>query len=159
MLLFARYINCKDKIYMQIVRRDNTNPNRTYTPIRSIFDEFFTPSIWEDFPTISQTPSANVWEEEDTVHVEMAVPGLKKEDININITSDSVRISGSTKSEEKEDDKKKYYYRSMESSFEQNFNLPTKVDSEKSKAKLENGVIHLTLPKAEEVKPKKIEIE
>jgi HSP20 family protein len=117
------------------------------------------PSIWEDFPTISQTPSANVWEEDDTVHVEMAVPGLKKDDININITSDSVRISGNTKKEEKQDDKKKYYYRSMESSFEQSFNLPTKVDSQKSKAKLEDGVIHITLPKAEEVKPKKIEIE
>jgi HSP20 family protein len=89
----------------------------------------------------------------------MAVPGLKKEDLNINITSDSVRISGTIKEEEKEDSKKKYYYRSMESSFEQSFNLPTKVDSEKSKAKLENGVIHLTLPKADEVKPKKIEIE
>jgi HSP20 family protein len=47
----------------------------------------------------------------------------------------------------------------METSFEQSFNLPTKVDSGKSKAKLENGVIHITLPKAEEVKPKKITIE
>jgi HSP20 family protein len=143
---------------MKIVKRDS-NSNRNYYPIRSIFDDFFTPTIWEDFPTISQTPSANVWEENDTVHVEMAVPGLKKEDIDINITSDSVRISGSTKSEEKEDENKKYYYRSMETSFEQSFNLPTKVDSDKSKAKLENGVIHLTLPKAEEVKPKKIDIE
>jgi HSP20 family protein len=142
---------------MKIVKRDNSN--RNYTPIRSIFDDFFTPTVWEDFPTISQTPSANLWEEDDTVHVEMAVPGLKKEDIDINITSDSVRISGSTKSEEKEDSKKKYYYKSMESSFEQSFNLPTKVDSQKSKAKLEDGVIHITLPKAEEVKPKKIEIE
>jgi HSP20 family protein len=139
---------------MKIVKRDN-NSNRNYYPIRSIFDDFF----FEDFPTISQNPSANVWEENETVHIEMAVPGLKKEDLDINITSDSVRISGNTKSEEKEDSKKRYYYKSMETSFEQSFNLPTKVDSEKSKAKLENGIIHLTLPKAEEVKPKKIEIE
>jgi len=140
---------------MKIVKRDNLNSNRNYYPIRSIFDDFF----WDDFPTVSQTPSANVWEEDDKVHVEMAVPGVKKEDINIDITSDSVRISGNTKTEEKEDSKKKYYYRCMESSFEQSFNLPTKVDSAKSKAKLEDGVIHLTLPKADEVKPKKIEIE
>jgi HSP20 family protein len=139
---------------MKIVKRDN-NSNRNYYPIRSIFDDFF----FEDFPTISQNPSANVWDENETVHVEMAVPGLKKEDLDINITSDSVRISGNTKSEEKEDSKKRYYYKSMETSFEQSFNLPTKVDSEKSKAKLENGIIHLTLPKAEEVKPKKIQIE
>jgi HSP20 family protein len=142
---------------MKIVKRDNSN--RNYIPVRSIFDDFFTPSIWEDFPMISQGPSANLWEEDDAIHVEMAVPGLKKENIDIDITSDSVRISGSTKSEEKEESKKKYYYKSMETSFEQSFNLPTKVDSGKSKAKLENGVIHITLPKAEEVKPKKITIE
>lgn len=141
---------------MKIVRRDNTNPNRNYYPIRSIFDDFFTPTIWEDFHT--STPSANVWEEDNTVHVEMALPGVKKDDINITITEDSVSISGATKTEEKEEDKRKYYYQSMESSFEQTFNLPTKVDSEKSDAKLEDGILHIALPKADEVKPKKIEI-
>jgi HSP20 family protein len=140
---------------MKIVRKDNSVPNRSYYPIRSIFDDFF----WDELPTVSQTPSANVWEENDTVHVEMAVPGLKKEDIDITITSDSITISGNTKTEEKEDSKKKYYYKSMESSFEQCFNLPTKVDSQNAKAKLDNGIIHITLPKADEVKPKQITIE
>jgi HSP20 family protein len=141
---------------MKIVRRNNSDSSRNYYPVRSIFDDFFTPMVWEDFPTTS--PSANVWEEDDTVHVEMAVPGIKKEDIEITIMDDSVCIRGSNKTEEKEDSKKKYYYRSMETSFEQTFNLPTKVDSNKSEAKLEDGVIHITLPKADEVKPKSIEI-
>jgi HSP20 family protein len=140
---------------MKIVKRDDISPNRNYYPVRSIFDDFF----WDEFPVVSQTPSANVWEENDTVHVEMAVPGLKREDIDITITSDSITISGNTKTEEKEDSKKKYYYKSMESSFEQSFNLPTKVDSEKARAKLDNGIIHITLPKADEVKPKQITIE
>ena len=143
---------------MKIVRRDNINPNRNYFPVRSIFDEFFTPTLWEDFPTVSTTPSANVWEEGDNVHVEMALPGVKKDDIDITITKDTVSISGSRKEKEEKDDKKKYYYRSMESSFEQRFNLPTLVDSDKAEAELKDGVIHLTLPKAEEVKPKQIEI-
>lgn len=143
---------------MKIVRRDTSNSNRDYYPIRSIFDEFFTPSIWEDFPTVSSTPSANVWEEGDNIHVEMSMPGVEKEDIDITITKDTVSISGSRKVEEKEDDKKKYYYKSMESSFEQRFNLPTLVNSDKAEAELKDGVIHLTLPKAEEVKPKQIEI-
>jgi HSP20 family protein len=69
-----------------------------------------------------------------------------------------VSICGSKKEKEEKDDKKKYYYRSMESSFEQRFNLPTLVDSDKAEAELKDGVIHLTLPKAEEVKPKQIEI-
>ena len=142
---------------MKIVRKDNSTmpTNRNYYPIRSIFDDFF----WDDFPVVSRTPSANVWEENDTVHVEMAVPGLDRDDIDITITSDSITISGNTKTEEKEDSKKKYYYKSMESSFEQTFNLPTKVDSNKAKAKLDNGIIHITLPKADEVKPKQITIE
>lgn len=141
---------------MKIVKRSNNNPNRNYYPVRSIFDEFFTPTMWDDFST--QGPLANVWEEEDTVHVEMAIPGVRKEDVNITITEDSVSISGLTKREEKEDSKRKYYYQSMESSFEQTFNLPTKVDSDKSSAELKDGVLHLTLSKADEVKPKKIEI-
>lgn len=143
---------------MKIVRRDTSNPNRNYFPVRSIFDDFFTPTIWGDFPTVSSTPSANVWDEGDNVHVEMSIPGIKKEDIDITITKDTVSISGSRKEKEEKDEKKKYYYKSMESSFEQRFNLPTLVDSEKAEAELKDGVIHLTLPKAEEVKPKQIEI-
>ena len=87
------------------------------------------------------------------------MPGVKKEDIKITVNEDNLSISGHTKSEEeKKDDEKRYYFRSMESSYSQSFNLPTKVDPDKIEAKFEDGVLSVKLPKAEEVKPRQIEI-
>ena len=141
---------------MKIIKQNDSNIRRNYYPIRSIFDDFFTPNVWEDFT--AKTPLANVWEENENVYVEMAVPGVEKKDLNITITEDTICISGVARSEEEKDSKKRYYYKSMENSFEQRFNLPTKVDSKNSTAELKNGIVHLTLPKANEVKPKTIEI-
>jgi HSP20 family protein len=144
---------------MKIITRDNNERPMRY-PIRSIFDDFFTPSIWET-QTFFNTPtlSADLWEEKDDVFVKMALPGISKEDIKINIMADTVSISGHTKKEEKsDDDSKKYYFRSMESSYEQSFNLPTKIDPDKAEAEFKDGVLTIKMPKANEVKPKQIEI-
>jgi HSP20 family protein len=149
---------------MKIVRRDDNNKRSyptTYTPFRSIFDDFFTPTVWEEFltsPTTYSNLSADVWEEKDDVFVKMALPGIKKEDIKITINEDNISIKGETKEKEEEDKDKKYYYRSMESSFEQRFNLPTKVDPDKALAEFKDGVLQVKLPKADEVKPREIEI-
>ncbi len=144
---------------MQIIKRDNNTKNYpTYFPFRSVFDDFFAPSIWEERIPIS-SPSVDLWEEKENVFVKMALPGIKKEDIKITVEEDRVSISGQTKKEEEEKEKeKKYYYRSMESSFEQSFNLPTKVDTNKVEAEFKDGVLEIKLPKVDAVKPKEIEI-
>ncbi len=148
---------------MKIVRRDDNKRSypTTYTPFRSIFDDFFAPTVWDEFftsPTTYSNLSADVWEEKDNVFVKMALPGIKKEDIKITINEDNISIKGETKEKEEEDQDKKYYYRSMESSFEQRFNLPTKVDPDKAEAEFKDGVLQVKLPKADEVKPREIEI-
>ena len=149
---------------MKIVKRDDakrTYPS-TYVPFRSIFDDFFTPTIWDDFftaqPSFSSL-SADIWEEKENIFVKMALPGVKKEDIKITINEDNISISGQSKNvdEDKEKDRK-YYYRSMESSFEQSFNLPTKIKPDSVEAEFKDGVLTVTLPKADEVRPKEIEI-
>jgi HSP20 family protein len=88
----------------------------------------------------------------------MALPGIKKDDIKITINEDNISIKGQSKDEEKEDKDKKYYFRSMETSFEQSFNLPTKVDPDKVDAEFKDGVLTVKLPKTEEVKPREVEI-
>ena len=146
---------------MKIIQRDNNDRpiKSTYLPIRSIFDDFFTPSIWDNAMFLTQpNVSADVCEDKDNVFVKMAMPGLQKEDIKLNIMADNVNISGHMKKEEKSDEDKKYYYRSMESSYEQSFNLPTKIDPDKATAEFKDGVLTLTMPKANEVKPREIEI-
>jgi HSP20 family protein len=148
---------------MKIVKRDNGKRSypSTYTPVRSIFDDFFAPTLWDDFfttqPSFSNL-SADVWEEKDDIFVKMALPGIKKDDIKITINEDNISIKGQSKDEEKEDKDKKYYFRSMETSFEQSFNLPTKVDPDKVDAEFKDGVLTVKLPKTEEVKPREVEI-
>ncbi len=143
---------------MKIITRDNNERPMRY-PLRSVLDDFFTPSIWDN-STFFNTPtlSADLWEEKDDVFVKMAMPGVKKEDIKIDIMNDCVTISGNTKSEEKSEEGKKYFYKSMESSYEQSFNLPTKVDPDKAEAEFKDGVLSIKMPKANEVKPRQIEI-
>jgi HSP20 family protein len=148
---------------MKIVKRDDGRRSypSTYTPVRSIFDDFFAPTLWDDFfttqPSFSNL-SADVWEEKDDIFVKMALPGIKKDDIKITINEDNISIKGQSKDEEKEDKDKKYYFRSMETSFEQSFNLPTKVDPDKVDAEFKDGVLTVKLPKTEEVKPREVEI-
>jgi len=143
---------------MEIIRKTTPKRDPFYYPTRSLLDDFFfTPSIW-DMPNISNPLSADMWEEDGNIKIKMAMPGIKKEDIKITITDDQVCISGGSKKEEESDKERKYYYRSMESSFEQTFNLPSKIDSNKADAEFKDGVINITLPKEEATKPKEIEV-
>lgn len=146
---------------MQIIKRENDGNKVVYKPFRSVFDELLM-SPFDDFftlnPSTVRSLSADMWEENDQVFVKMALPGLKEEDVKISLEDSMLTVSASTKEETKDESKKKYYYRSMESSYEQRFNLPCKVDGDKADAKMENGVLTITLPKAEELKAKEIKV-
>ena len=149
---------------MKIIKRDDNRrvyPS-VYTPFRSVFDEFFTPTVWDEFFTTQPSVSslaADIWEEKENIFVKMALPGVKKEDIKITINEDNISIFGNTKKEEEEKDEgKKYYFKSLESSFEQSFNLPTKVNPDSVEAEFKDGILEVKLPKADEVKPREIEI-
>ena len=152
------------KITKKSTEGANTLANPTYTPIRSVFDYFFRfPSIMDEMFNRSLMPSytslsADLWEEEDNFFVKMALPGVSKEDIDIEIDADTIRIKGGRKEEEKDESKKKYYFRSLDTQFEQIFNLPTIVDSEKTEASFKDGILTVKLPKAEQYKPKRVEI-
>jgi len=151
---------------MKIVKRNDSKGSypSTYTPFRSIFDDFLAPTVWEDFFSTTQPSfsnlSADIWEEKEDLFVKMALPGIKKDDIKITINEDNISISGQTKEEQeqKEEDERKYYFKSLESSFQQSFNLPMKVDPDKADAEFKDGVLTIKLPKADEIKPKEIEI-
>ncbi len=148
---------------MKIVKRNN-NELAPYVPFRSMLDDFVSSNSWLDdvFDKTFRAKNlyADVWEEGDNFYIKMAMPGVDKQNIEISTTPESVTIKGSTKKEEeKTTDKKNYYFKSIDTSFEQTFNLPTRFDSDKAAAKYENGILTLTLPKSDEVKSKKIEIQ
>ena len=95
-------------------------------------------------------PAVNIKEENDKYLLEMAAPGLKKDDFNINLDNYQLTIS-SEKKEESEEKKDSYTRREfMYTSFSRSFTLPKSVDVDKIKADYKNGILTVTLPKKEE---------
>ena len=118
------------------------------------FPAFSIPSI-PSMPKLSST-SCDVIDEGDKLRVTMDIPGVKKSEIELNVTDNSVEVSAEHKEEEEE--KKKNYLRKERSevSYYRTIPLPEKVHSNRVKAKLTDGVLNITLPKvAPTPKPKK----
>jgi HSP20 family protein len=96
----------------------------------------------------------NIREEDEAYVLSALVPGLKAEDLNIQILEDVVSIEGEYKADEAE-----FLLNELPSgSFRRTLRLPNEVDSEKVEAKIADGVLTLTLPKAESARPKKIKV-
>jgi HSP20 family protein len=149
-------------------------PARELTPFEEMerrFEEFFRRpfSLLEPswFPRLrlpemrEVSPNVDIFEDGNDIVVKAEIPGLKKEDIEVNITDDMITISGEKKKEEKVE--KKDYYRIERSygSFTRSFRMPKEVQSDKAKASFKDGVLQVRVPKTEEAikKEKKIPIE
>jgi HSP20 family molecular chaperone IbpA len=124
------------------------------------------PTIFDDDKWFSQwidqdTPSngLDIYETDDSVVVEAQVPGIKEENIDINIEGNVLTINASQEETEEQKNKKKTIYKSTrQTSFNYSTNLPRIVDSSKTEAEIQDGVVKITIPKSEETKPKKIEV-
>lgn len=119
--------------------------NQNWIP--SIFNDFFD-NEWIVKPNFS-TPAINVIENEKDYKVEVAAPGMNKEDFNIHLNENQelvITVEKNIQNEQKEE--KKYLRREFSyTKFQQAFQLPDNVDKEKIGAKVENGVLEITLPK------------
>jgi HSP20 family protein len=103
-------------------------------------------------------PALDLSETEDGYLVEAAVPGLKPEDLEITVENNVLTIRGETRNEN--EDKQRSYHRVERryGSFQRTIALPSTVKTDAIQASLENGVLRLEIPKAEEVKPRKINV-
>lgn len=113
--------------------------------------------------TGSSIPAVNIRENNDAYEVEMAAPGMSKKDFNIELNNNLLTISSEKTQEQDQKDGDRYTKREFSyQSFQRSFSLPTGVvDADKIKAKYEDGVLRLSIPKKEEAKPrppKQIEI-
>ena len=127
--------------------------NRKEAP--SVFDDFFNKDLLNDFFTAERnTPAVNVSEEKDKYKIEVAAPGLKKKDFNVNLEDNILTISSEKQDENEENEKnymrKEFYY----SSFSRSFTLPDNVKAEDIKASHSDGVLTIEVPKKEESKAK-----
>lgn len=123
----------------------------------TIFDDDKWFSQWLDQDTSSN--GLDIYETDDSVIVEAQVPGIKEENIDINIEGNVLTINASQEETEEQKNKKKTIYKSTrQTSFNYSTNLPRIVDPSKTEAEIQDGVVKITIPKSEETKPKKIEI-
>ena len=148
---------------MSIIKRDDFFPSSA-----SGFNDLLSRDIWNwglgnNSTTNTTIPAINIRETAENFVVEMAAPGMKKEDFKIELDGNMLNISSEKENnyEEKEGErysKKEFSYQSFQRSFQLQKDV---VDSEKIEAKYENGLLQLVIPKKEEAKqrpPKMIKI-
>jgi HSP20 family protein len=121
-----------------------------------LFDDAFTRPL--SVSGVSGMPSIDLYQTEDDVVVKAALPGLKAEDVHISITADVLTLSGEFKQDSDQKEVTYHIREHRQGMFERSVMLPTEVQTDKAKADFENGVLTITLPKAEAVKPKTISI-
>ena len=117
----------------------------------NVLDNIFNDDFFTARPVVN-APAFNIKEEKDGFAIEIAAPGLKKEDFNVELKNGLLTISAEQKTEEKET-KEKYIRRGFSyQSFKRSFQLPKTVDATKVSANYESGILTLALPKKEEAK-------
>ncbi|MEE8163070.1 MAG: Hsp20/alpha crystallin family protein [Anaerolineae bacterium] len=124
-----------------------------------LFEEsFIRPRVGWLAPLGAGALAVDMYETDQDVVIKSSVPGVKAEDLDITITGDRLTIKGETKTEEKVEKANYIRQERRYGAFCRSLTLPTTIVAENAKAEFENSVLTLTLPKAEEVKPKTIKV-
>ena len=119
-------------------------------------DEFFNEAVATR--NTGFTPDINISETETKLRIEVEIPGMKKEDINIGIENGALTISGERKNRNEEEGRKFHRVETHYGSFERSFQLPDSVDDESIEATYSDGILQIDIDKKEEKVKKQIEI-
>ncbi len=103
-------------------------------------------------------PAVNIFEDDGQVVVKAELPGIKKEDLDITLTDDTISIAGEKKQEDEVKKKDYYRYESSYGSFCRTFTLPSEVQTDKVESKMQDGVLEIRIPKTEEAKMKEVKV-
>lgn len=146
----------------------------TKTPLGSLlsFDEF--DNFFDDFlsrrwprlldrnmPALSEIsiPRVDIIDHDNDIEVQAALPGVKKEDLDVSIHNQTITIRTCTHEEKKEEEKGTYFRREiMHGEYQRTLSLPDNVDGDKANASFKDGILKVTIPKTETSKRKAIEI-
>ena len=126
--------------------------------LNKVFGEFFSRSPME-LGSFEWAPAVDIIENDNEFVVKAELPGITQDDIKVSLSNDVLTIKGEKKQEKEEKGKNFHRIERSYGSFHRSFSLPSKVQADKVKAVYKNGVLEITLPKAEEVKPKEITID
>lgn len=151
---------------MALVRRDmrstEITPFRTWGPLslleeaNRLFEE-----VLGDFgrPAVAYVAPADLYETDEALILEMAVPGLAPEDLEVSLEGTKLTVRGQVKPVEEPKVRRYYLQEITHGSFLRSFTLPVEVDASQAKAEFRHGILRLTLPKVAEARAKRIPIE
>ena len=105
------------------------------------------------------TPPIDVLEDESKIVVNVELPGMSHEDVDLSILGETLTIKGEKKKEEEKKEKDYHRFERAYGSFQRSITLPNSVAPDKAKASFENGILEIEMPKKEEAKPKRIKVE
>ncbi|MGN6555192.1 MAG: Hsp20/alpha crystallin family protein [Verrucomicrobiota bacterium] len=133
------------------------------TDLRDEIDRLFESPLAElagTSPLLSGwAPALDLYEDKDSLVVKAELPGMKKEEIDISLHDGSLSISGERKSDKKFENAEVYRAERFVGRFQRTLTLPAPVAADQVKAQYKDGVLTVTLPKAEEAKPKQIQVQ
>jgi HSP20 family protein len=136
-------------------------PFRELVSLREAMDRLFEESFVRPgrlVPAGAELLAVDMYETDDAIVVKSAIPGIKPEELDVSVTGDTLTIKGETRSEEEVTEEHYIRRERRYGSFSRSLAIPAQIVADKAKAEFENGVLTLTLPKAEEVKPKAIKV-
>ena len=146
---------------MSIIKRNNLFPTQ------NVFNDFFMKDLWNwgisnNSETNTTIPAVNIRETNENFDVEVAAPGMTKDDFKVELDGNLLTIRSEKQNQHEEKDGDRYTRREFSyQSFQRSFQLPKVVDADKIEARYENGLLHLIIPKKEEAKqrpPRMIQI-
>ena len=142
-----------------------------------MYRRYRTPTLWREMDRLQQDmnrlfgelsvnrvrrapsfPAVNIWAGEDSALITAEIPGLSKDDLEINVTGDNLTLSGVRKFEELPEGTRYHRRERKYGEFNRSIQLPYSVDVNKVKATFKNGVLKVELPRVEAEKPKKISV-
>jgi HSP20 family protein len=133
-----------------------------WSNLRDELDSLFEMPLWSNFGRQSQlfsgwSPALDLYQNNDNVIARIELPGMRKENIEISLQDGTLTIGGERKSETAESERAERTERYV-GKFRRSIALPTQVDANKVTAIYRDGILTITLPKAEEAKPKQIQV-
>ncbi|WP_316737016.1 Hsp20/alpha crystallin family protein [Pedobacter aquatilis] len=141
---------------MTLVNFNNRTRN-TAPYFNNVFDSLFSDAVTKN-KMVDKSPNVNIYENEAAYVIELAAPGLKKEDFQINLKKDTLSVWAEVKKDEnqvaKDFTRKEFDY----SSFARSFNLPDTADAEKITAEYKDGILNITISKKDDTKSQHKEI-
>ncbi|HLV82007.1 MAG TPA: Hsp20/alpha crystallin family protein [Chthonomonadaceae bacterium] len=136
--------------FVAFLRNFQDDAVRNFQPRASQPREHVSSQIW--------SPAVDIYEDQDKIVVKVDLPGVKQEDIQVEMTGDTITLQGERRFEDEQNRDKYVRVERQYGAFQRSFTIGIPIEADKVKATYRNGILELTIPKAEATKPKKVQV-